>query len=87
MMKKFEQLSGAQIRKIESAANKATGTNDCKVTGYFTKISHPFDFDPDYAFVDVECEICHSYEKRADITVRLSFPMTDARRSIIEIVR
>lgn len=78
--KKFESLLPSEIKKAEAAANKATGTKNCKVTGYsWTRSS--LGIDPDAMFVDVRCEICHDYEQRADVDVLLSIPMFDRRRS------
>ncbi len=80
-MKTFEKLLKSEIKKAEAAANKATGTKNCKVTGYSWQIVHPFDFDPDVEFVEAICEICHDYGRRADVDVRLDIPMSDRRRS------
>ena len=81
-IKEFEGLLSSEIKKAEAAANKALGRKDCKVTGYFAKETHPFDFDPDLTFVDVRCEICYGYGgDRADVDIMLSVPMFDRRRT------
>ena len=80
--KHFDGLLQSEIRKAESAANKATGTKNCKLTGYSYKVVHPFDFDPDAVFVEVMCEMCHDYERRASVDVRLDIPMFDRRRTV-----
>lgn len=80
-MKKFNGLLKSEIKKAEAAANKATDTKNCKVTGYSWKTVHPFDFAPDVEFVEAICEICHDYDRRADVDVRLDIPMSDRRRS------
>lgn len=80
-MKKFEGLLKSEIRRAEAAANKATGTKNCKVTGYSWKIVRPFDFAPNVEFVEAVCEICHDYDCRADVDVRIDIPISDRRRS------
>ena len=85
-MKKFERLLKSEIKKAEAAANKATGTKNCKVTGYSWKVVNPFDFDQNAEFVEVICEICHDYERRADVDVRLDIPMIDRRRSTATVI-
>lgn len=81
MMKKFEGLLKSEIKKAEKLANRLTGFNDCKVTGYSSKVTHPFEFDPDCTYIDCECEICRNYEEPIDFQINLSIPMGDRRRS------
>ena len=50
-MKKFEGLLKSEIKKVEAAANKATRTKNCKLTGYYAKITRPFDFAPEAVWV------------------------------------
>ena len=80
-MRKFEGLLKSEIKKAERLANKVTGFNDCKITGYFSKITHPFDFDPSFVFVEVECEICRDYEEPIETVINLLIPMDDRRRT------
>lgn len=77
----FKGLLKSEIKKAEKAANKALGVTDCKVTGYSSRVTRPVDFDPEYVVVEVECEICHSYENRAEVDVHLSIPMYDRRKT------
>lgn len=84
--KTFEGLLQSEIRKAENAANKATGTRNCKLTGYTSKVVHPFDFDPEATFVEVICEICHDCERRASVDVRLDIPMFDRRRTVATVI-
>lgn len=79
--REFKGLLKSEIKKAEKAANKALGVNDCKVTGYSSRVTHPIDFDPECVWVEVECEICHNYENRAEVDVHLSIPMFDRRKT------
>lgn len=80
-MKKFECLLKSEIKKVEKFANKITGFDDCKLTAYSYKITHPFSFDPDCAFVDIDCEICRDYEEPIDALIHLSIMMNDRRKT------
>lgn len=83
MAREFKGLLKSEIQKIESAANKISGFKNCKVTGYGASITHPFDFDPEVTFVEVDAEICRDYEERVDCVVHMSIPMFDRRKSWI----
>lgn len=81
-MKEFRGLLRSEIKKIETAANKATGFNDCKLTAYSSETTLLLDFDPTSVFVDVRCEICRNYEEPVEgLTVEMSIPMFDRRKS------
>lgn len=81
-MKEFKGLLKSEVKKIETAANKATGFDNCKLTAYASSISRPFDFDPTAVFVDIHCEICRDYEEPVEgLDVTMSVPMFDRRRS------
>lgn len=75
-MKQFENLLKSEIKKAEALANKALGTNDCKVTGWGGKV-----VADDMGFVKIKCEICHNYEERADIDIVLHIPLWDRRKT------
>ncbi|MCD7866809.1 MAG: hypothetical protein LUG62_01110 [Clostridiales bacterium] len=78
-MKEFKGLLRSEIKKAERLANKATGTDNCRITGYSWKEEHPIDFAPECTFIEVRCEICHDYEERADVDIILNIPMFDRR--------
>ena len=80
-MKKFEGLLKSEIKKAERFANKITGFNDCKLTAYSSKVTHPFDFDKDCEFVEIDCEICRDYEEPIDTLIHLSIPMLNRRKT------
>lgn len=81
-MKEFKGLLRSEVKKIETAANKATGFDNCKLTAYSSSISRPFDFDPTTVFVDICCEICRDYKEPVEgLTVTMSVPMFDRRKS------
>ncbi len=84
MNKEFKGLLKSEIKKAEKAANKILGVNDCKVTGYSSKIVHPFDFDLDSTFVECDIEVCHNYEERAEVDVHLSIPLFDRRKTRVK---
>ena len=77
----FDNLKVSEIKKAEREANKFSGRNDCKVTGYYAKLSHT-DCGTWY---DVQCEICFNYETRADFDVMVYAFMDDRRRSFARI--
>ena len=81
--KEFEGLLKSEVKKIERAANKLTGFTDCKCTAYGSKVTRPFDFDPDAVFVDIEAEICRNYEDVVPCIIQMSIPMFDRRKSFI----
>ena len=76
MTKTFEGLNKSEIRKAEKMANILNHSTDCKVTGCFYKST------PDeIGFIEVFCEICHSYSERAEYDVTVQVFMDDRRRS------
>ena len=77
--KDFQQPLASEIRKAEAAANKATGTTNCKVTGWYWDGSYSTVVDAKFA--TVKCEICHDYKDRADVDVILDIPMFDRRKT------
>lgn len=73
-MKTFNTLLKSEVKKIEKEANRITGFNNCKLTGYSAK--------RDGDFVEIEAEICRNYEDRVyGIEVRMSVFMLDRRMS------
>lgn len=81
--KEFDGLLKSEVKKLERAANKLTGFDDCKVTAYGSKVTRPFDFDPDAVFVEVNAEICRGYEVVVPCIIQMSIPMFDRRKSFI----
>lgn len=77
MKKEFKGLLRSEIKKVEKLANKVTGFDNCKITGYSTVESTMFDS----CWIDCKCEICRDYEERVDIDIRISIPMFDRRMS------
>ena len=81
MTREFNGLLKSEIKKAERLANKVTGYNDCKVTAYSSKVTHPFDFDYNTVYVEVDCEICRDYKEPIEEQIHLSIPMADRRMS------
>lgn len=79
--KEFEGLLNSEIKKIERAANKISGFNNCKLTAYSSKVTHPFDFDFECTFVEIDAEICRDYEELVECEIHMSIPMFDRRKS------
>ena len=71
----FDNMKKSEIKKAEAAANKFSGRKDCKVTGYYAEPSAC------EGWYDIHCEICFSYEDRAEFDVIVSAMMCDRRRS------
>lgn len=80
-MKKFEGFLKSEIKKIEGCARKHTGNNNMVMTGYSVYENRPFDFDQDAVFMEADCEICEGYDGTAVLSVHLTIPMFDRRRS------
>lgn len=84
--KKFEGLLISEIKKAEKLANKHSGFDDCKITGYSSKTVRPIDFDQSIIFIEVTCEICRNYEQRCDFDILLDIPMFDRRRTTAKVI-
>lgn len=76
-MKEFKGLLISEVKKAEKLANKVTGFDDCKVTGYSPVERNEFC----ECWIDCKCEICRNYKDRVDIDIMLVIPMFDRRMS------
>lgn len=85
MKKEFKGLLKSEIKKAEQYANKMSGYNDCKVTGYSVKERTESDLFPEFVWYKVVCEICRNYEERCDFDILLMIPMFDRRKTFANI--